>query len=162
MTLWSVWLRRSRAASSPEDERAIRRYFVSALTLAAVAVGTWQIVLLGLHVWVRFGSHSADLTFEGRILGLASSATFVVVGNALPKILTPLSLLPLHLADRVTRVRRFVGTSFVVLGLSMAMAFLVLPVASAKAVGRWASLAACLTILGAIVWMNIRRAEGEQ
>lgn len=162
MTLWYVWLRRSRPASSPDDERATRRYFVSAVTLAAVAIGTWQIVLFGLQIWVRFGDHRADLTFERRILGLASSAVFVVFGNALPKILTPLSMLPLHLAERVTRARRFVGTTFVTLGLAMAMAFLVLPVAPAKTLARWATLGGCLTILGAIVWMNVGPPEGEQ
>ena len=130
--LWYVWLRRSRPASSPDDERATRRYFVSALTLAAVTIGIWQVAFFGLGIWVRFGDHGADLTFERRILGLASSAVFVVWGNALPKILTPLSILPLHLAERVTSARRFVGTTFVVLGLAMAMAFLMLPVAIAR------------------------------
>jgi len=160
-TLWYVWLRRSRPACSPDDERATRRYFVSALTLAAVTIGIWQVTLFGLELWVRFGDHGADLTFERRILGLASGAVFVVWGNALPKILTPLSILPLHLAERVTSARRFVGTTFVVLGLAMAMAFLMLPAASAKALAHWAVLGGCLTILGAIVWMNIGPAEGE-
>jgi hypothetical protein len=161
MTLWYVWLRRSRPASSPDDARATRRYFVSALTLAAVSVGIWQIALFGLQIWVRFGDHGADLTFERRILGLASSAVFIVFGNALPKILTPLSILPLHLAERVTSARRFVGTTFVVLGLAMAMAFLMLPVASAKALAHWAVLGGGVTTLGAIVWMNIGPVGGE-
>ena len=159
--LWYVWLRRSRPAASPDDERASRRYFVSALTLAAVTVGIWQIAHFGLEIWVTIGDHGADLTFERRILGLASSAVFVVYGNALPKILTPLSILPLHLAERVTSARRFVGTTFVVLGLAMAMAFLMLPVASARVLAHWAALGGCLTLLGAIVWMNIGPAEGE-
>lgn len=84
---------------------------------------------------------------------------FVIVGNALPKILTPLSLLPRQLAELVTAARRFAGTTLVILGLVAALAFLSAPLALAAAFLRWAMAAGLLAILGAIVWMNVAAAR---
>jgi hypothetical protein len=89
------------------------------------------------------------------------SAVFVACGNALPKILTPLSTLPLHLAERVTSGRRFADTTCFILGLAMAIAFVSLPLGLAKTLGRWAAIGGCLTILGAIIWMNAGPARRE-
>ncbi len=152
--LWYVLVRRSRQPAGPADERALRQYFLEAMTLAALAVGIRQIAVFGLEIWIRFGDHRADLEIERRLLGLASGAVFVVVGNALPKILTPLSVLPLHLAERVTSARRFIGMAWVVLGLAMMTAFLATPLAAARTLERWASIAGLLTMVGGIVWMN--------
>jgi predicted histidine transporter YuiF (NhaC family) len=153
-TLWYRSVRRGRHASGTEDEPAIRRYFHSVLTLAVVAVGIRQIVALGLEIWVSVGHHGRDLEFERRVLGLATSAVLVFMGNALPKVLTPLAVLPLHLAERVSVARRFLGTTLVVLGLGLATTFVLLPVGSARAVGHWVATAACLAFVGTIVWMN--------
>jgi hypothetical protein len=162
LTFAYVWTRRSRPASDTDDEMAKERYFLSALTLGAVAVGIRQIAVFGLEIWVRLGDHGADLEFERRILGLATSAVFIVIGNALPKILTPLSVLPLPLAERQTSARRFIGATFVILGLALAIAFMVLPLDVAKTIGRWEAIGGLLTVFGAIVWMNAGPARREQ
>ncbi len=153
LTIWHVRVRRRRAAGA-DDQLAIERYFRAALTLAVVAVGIRQVVLFSLQIWVRFGDHAASLEAERRVLGLATSAIFVIVGNALPKILTPLAILPVHLAERVTSARRFIGTTWVVLGVVMAAAFLFQPLESAKALERWSVMGGFLTMLVGIVWMN--------
>ncbi len=138
------------------------RWLRKALTLPALAFGIRQIALLGLEIWVRAGVHSADLEVERRILGLASAAVFIVYGNALPKILTPLSILPLRLAERVTSARRFVGTVWFALGVAMAIAFTAMPFTLAKALEHWSFIAGLTTIAGTIGWMNARPVEGEK
>jgi hypothetical protein len=157
LALLGVWhwrVRRARPGASVEDRASITRYFAAALTMVVIAVGIRQVVLLGLQIWIRFGDHAADLDVERRILGLASSAVFIVIGNALPKILTPLAILPLHLAERVTAARRFIGTAFVLAGVAMAGAFLWLPLNQARTLTLWMAGGSMATMLGAIIWMN--------
>jgi predicted permease len=80
---------------------------------------------------------------------------FLVIGNALPKILTPLAILPLQLAERVTAARRFIGMTWFALGIVMAVAFLFQPLELAKTLERWSILGGLLTMLGAIIRMNL-------
>jgi hypothetical protein len=159
MTLWYARTRRSTRPGS--DALASERYFHAALTLCVVGVGIPQIARFGLQIWVRFGDHGADLEFERRIIGLATAAVFVFYGNALPKILTPLSMLPLRLAERVSIARRVVGPIWVVLGVAMTIAFIATPLALAQALQRWSVIAGMLTVLGAIAWMNASPVRGE-
>jgi hypothetical protein len=154
MTLWYLRTSRSRAAGI-DDQQAIRRYFRAALTLVVVALGVRQIAMGVLEIWVHFGEHGADIEIERRILGLATSAVFLVIGNALPKILTPLAILPLQLAERVTAARRFIGMTWFALGIVMAVAFLFQPLELAKTLERWSILGGLLTMLGAIIRMNL-------
>ena len=154
MTLWRLATLRSRRRRGT-DGASVTRYFVSAMTLAFLPLGLVEIVALGLKIWSETGGHRVDLDVERRILGLAVSAVFVIVGNALPKILTPLSMLPRELAERVTAARRFLGTTLVVLGLLTALAFVWAPLALAANSLRWAAAAGLLAFVGAIVWMNV-------
>jgi len=154
-TLWATWIGRSRPPATDEEALKGQRYFGAALALIVVAVGIRQIALLGLEIWVRIGDHGADLDFERRILGLAAATVFLVYGNTLPKILTPLSILPLRLAERVTRARRVVGTIWVILGVAMTAAFMAMPLALAESLALWSGVAGSLTVIGAIVWMNL-------
>jgi hypothetical protein len=159
MTLWHLSTLKSLRRRGIDDESAITRYFASALALVLLAVGLWQIVAFGLEIWGRLGGHRTDLEVERRILGLTACAVFVIIGNALPKILTPLSILPREEAELVTVARRFVGTTLVILGLVLALACLSAPLALAGALLQYATGAALLTILGAIVWMNVSAAR---
>lgn len=162
LTLWQTWVLRSRRPTGAGDVLAIRRYFRAALTLVVLAVGIRQVTLLGLEIWVRLSDQRADLETERRVLGLATGVMFIVIGNALPKILTPLSMMPLHLAERVTRARRVIGTTWVILGLIMLWHFLAVPLTWARSFERWSFLAGLVVMLGAIIWMNAgpaRRAE---
>ncbi len=152
-TLWNAW-RRSRRGPSEAGETATERYFLSALTLIVLALGIVQATRFGFELWVRLGDHRPNLDGERRVLGLAASAVFIVIGNAVPKILTPLSLLPVHLAERVTSARRFLGRAMVIEGLVLALAFLTLPVGVARTLARWVTVGLLLIVLGAIVWMN--------
>ncbi|MGE0555564.1 MAG: hypothetical protein AB7R55_19190 [Gemmatimonadales bacterium] len=163
-TLWlgmALWHRATRASlrrRGIDDDAGTAGYFGSAATLLVLAVGSWQIVALGLELHGAIGGQPGDLEMKRRALGLATSGVFVVVGNALPKILTPLSLLPRAHAALVTVARRFVGMTLVLIGLATAVAFLTAEVALATTALRWAAIVALVSIVGAIVWMNLAAA----
>lgn len=150
MTLWHRRTLRSRAGDAPE----IRAYFDAALRLLFLAGGLELTVHLGLEAWVRLAGRE-DPDIERRVLLLTASAVFIIFGNALPKILTPLSMLSPAAAARVTAARRFIGLVWVMLGSTMALACLATPLTFATVVTRWAAAGCILTILGAIVWMNL-------
>lgn len=163
LVLTLVFLRMQRSsARSVDAQLSIQRYYRATLTMIVLALGIRDITALGLEIWVEFGDHGIDLEFERRILGLATSLTFIIIGNTMPKILTPLSVLPLSLAERVTSARRFVGTGWFVLGLTMAVAFLFLPLEHAKALVIWSIVVGSLTVLGAIIWMNLSPDRSKQ
>lgn len=159
-TMWTAlilcrfWMLRSLKRRGLDDDSAVRGYFGSVVAMLFVAVGIQQIVRLGLEIWVEFAGRE-DLDLERRILGLATSAVFIVVGNTLPKILTPLSILPPEASVRQSAARRFIGLSWVLLGSTTALAFVFTPLAFAVTLGRWTAAGGLLTILTGIVWMNL-------
>ena len=155
---WAAWAARRRPAATADDAEARLRYFGAALSLVVIAVGMHQIVKFGLQIWVRFGDHGADIEFERRILGIATAVVYLVLGNTLPKILTPLSILPVDLAHRQTRARRFVGTVLVLLGATLAIAFVGFPLEAARTLERWSIVPAMFALFAAIVWMNMHDA----
>lgn len=160
MTLWYHHVRRSTRDSG--DQMGIRRYFLSALVIGVAFPGAIEVARLGLELWFRIGDHGGDLETGRRILGLVASAVYIGFGNVLPKILTPLAMLAPHRAHRVTRARRVVGRAFVGVGVAAAIGFVWLPLDLAKPLWLWMNLAAMLTILGAIVWMNAGPARVER
>lgn len=151
-----LWHHRTRRRLQERDgEATVTLYFASALSLGTIAVAFWQIPVLALEIWARLGDHGVDVDSKRRIVGFAIGATLIVIGNSLPKILTPFSMLPPDLASLVTRARRFVGTCWVLLGLATLCAFLVEPAAFAMALTLWAVVLGIVMMLGAIVWMNV-------
>ena len=108
-TLWYVSVLRSLQRRGVDGASSVFRYFASAVALLFLVIGFRQIVLFGLKIWVEVVDHDADLDMERRILGLASSAVLVIIGNALPKILTPLAMLPKAMTPVATAARVTAG-----------------------------------------------------
>jgi hypothetical protein len=154
LTLWYHGTLRSLARRGVYDQSGARSYYTSAITLAFVAFGIPQIVRYGLRIWVELLGSGADLDTERRILGLAGSATIIIVGNTLPKILTPFSMLPPGAASRQSAARRFIGLIWVMLGLTMALGFLLAPLTFAATLARWTFAGGMVAMLAAIIWMN--------
>lgn len=155
LSFWHAMSLRSRCRRRIDNDPLVTRYFSAALSMAIVALGIWQIARLSLMIWVRFGDHGADLELERRVLGIATGLVLVVIGNRLPKILTPFSILAPPLAARVTTARRFIGTAWVMLGLTTISAFLMTRYEVAENIQHWAFAIAGIAMLGAIVWMNL-------
>jgi hypothetical protein len=160
LTVYRQWMLRSLRNRGRDDEAAVRRYFDSAILLVFVALGVPQVIGYVLALGIALGGpERGDL--GRRVSGLIASVVIVAIGNALPKILTPLSILPPGGAVRQQAARRFVGLSFVLMGLTLATAFLFAPIEFAAAFRRWIAAAGFLVTAGAIVWMNMGPAHRE-
>lgn len=155
LALWYLAKRRTMRGRDLDDVPALTRYAGSALAIACIAIGIRQIAVFTLKIWIALAEPAGDLEIERRILGFATCVMFVVIGNMLPKILTPFSVLPPDRAQLVTVARRFIGTTAVMLGLVGAFAHVAAPLAFASALLRGIALVFVLTTLGAIVWMNV-------
>ena len=162
LTAWHLSILKSLRRRGIEDESAVTRYFDSAMGLVLAVIALPLFVRTGVELWLVAGRGPANPEIARRVLGAGVSLVFIGVGNALPKILTPLSMLPLERAELVTSARRFVGTALVILGLATLFAFVSAPFAVAAAFLRWALVSGLALLLGAVVWMNVRagRLEG--
>jgi hypothetical protein len=156
MTLCKWWALRIRAPR-PDDEavlrysNAVERFFL----LAVAAVGFIQTISLGFKLAAFLGSTSGpELTGRIKILGIGIVS--ILLGNAIPKILTPQSLLPGGGAFRIATARRFLGWTWVLLGFSMVLISLSLPFELVKQAGKWMTIAGTLAVPAAIVWMNLQ------
>lgn len=153
LTLCGHWMLRSRARRGLDDSQAVRAYFGQVASFMFVTAGLFHAVRLGLELWVWL-THPPTLETPNRLLGLAIGAFLVVLGNGLPKILTPLSMLPPGGAARQTAARRFIGFMWVVCGLTAAGAFVLAPLDFARQVRTWALVTCGVAMLVGIVWMN--------
>ncbi|MGD8330402.1 MAG: hypothetical protein PVJ49_13295 [Acidobacteriota bacterium] len=160
LTIWQRWMLRSRARRGFEDEAAVRYYFDSVSIPVIVLVGAVYIVRSCLVIWTTVGNGDPDIA--RRLLLLSASAFVILLGNRIPKMVTPLSMLPRGGAVRLETARRFVGLVWVLLGLTMAVAFLFAPLELATLLPRWMLGACMLTVLAAVIWMNAGPVGGEQ
>jgi len=153
--LVALWMVRARAPR-PDDE-AVRRYAentvrfmavgVAAIGLAAAASLTFQVSdALGLL---------EDTGPPGQVPGMMSGGVLVVLGNGLPKIVTPVSLLPDGGAMRISRMRRFIGRSWVLCGLAIIAMFVFAPPEAAQVARRWMFVASVAAMIAGIVWVNV-------
>ena len=155
MVLYSWWALRVRAPR-PDDE-AVLRYSEAASRFFAVLIA---IAALAETASLAFDAAGALQLIEGpetktHVLGLLSGAIVVVLGNGLPKIVTPVSLLPEGGATRISRMRRFIGRSWVLVGLVIVVMFAFAPLDVAQSARRWMLAAAAASMVGGILWLNL-------
>lgn len=147
---------RVRAPRREEDE-AVRRYAdatLQFLTVFIAAIGLVLGVSLGFEVAGNLDLIEGRM-FEARVIGLMSGAIFVLLGNGLPKINTPVSMLPDGGAERISRMRRFIGRSWVLVGLIVIVAFAFAPLELAQVARRWGFVASVVAMIGGILWVNL-------
>ena len=152
--LLSRWILHARAPR-PDDE-AVLRYAAQAGRFFLIAIsffGGMQIIELSFAAAESLGA-AANPDLEFRFKGLVGGAMLVVLGNELPKILTPMSLLPGDGATRVSIMRRFVGRAWAITGLVIFAAMLAAPVELAASIRRSMGIVGLSVTVAAILWMN--------
>ncbi|MEJ2109619.1 MAG: hypothetical protein P8Z37_06845 [Acidobacteriota bacterium] len=138
-------------------DEAVKRYSeVGArfFLLVISTVGLVQTISLSLNLATVLGM-DAGPELPGRIKMFCAGAVFILLGNALPKILTPQSLLPEGGALRIASARRFLGWTWVLIGLAMAFISFLMPFDSLRWTGPRLGIGGILAILAAIVWINL-------
>jgi hypothetical protein len=152
--LYRQWVLRIMKRRGQIEDVPVRRYFRTAATLFVLAVGAFQIAKLSLGLAFALGL-AQDPEILRRLLGVVYGVVAVLTGNALPKILTPLSMLPEGGAPRLQAARHFVGRALILLGVLLVVLFSVAPLQMARDMGSWLGFGFVVTVLLTVVWMNL-------
>jgi uncharacterized membrane protein len=137
LVLW-VGLRRASASAAPRQAAdAIRSGIIFAALILAVSLSVDLAQTLGAI---------GDRDVSQRLTMVIVGVFFMFTGNAMPKMLTPLSVLQCDGA-KTQAFQRFTGWTFVLAGLAFAAAWLVLPSDIAKPVSVTLILAAGLAVM---------------
>jgi hypothetical protein len=142
-------------SSSAQDGEAARRRDEAGIRSGIVFAGLIVLVGLSAKLAVALGAGGdADLSRRGimAILG----AFLVFTGNAIPKALTPLS--GVYDPARVQSFQRLAGWTWVLAGLGLAFAWLVLPIAVAERLSSILLPGAMVII--AVQALRLRRSRG--
>lgn len=121
LVLWAA-PRRTSVATSHHAFSNIRNGIVFAALIIAVSLGAKLAVAVGAV---------ADAELARRLSMVTFGMFFVITGNALPKMLTPLSATRCAGAG-VQAAQRFAGWTWVLTGLAFAIIWLVLPAPTAE------------------------------
>jgi hypothetical protein len=130
---------------------AVTRPIVHALGFAALMLGVALAAKLAFMVgWVE------DAELSQRLAMVVFGAFYIFTGNALPKTLTPLASLRCS-AAATQSLHRLIGWTQVLTGLTMAIAWMVLPTDTAQTVTVVAIIGGLVIVLAQIVRLRVRR-----
>jgi hypothetical protein len=146
-----VWFRASRRSAEDgargKREDSIRAAIVFAALMLLVGLGNWLVTASG-------ASSSPD--FALRATMAIAGAFLAFTGNAIPKMLTPLASLRCDPA-RAQVARRFAGWTWVLAGVVVCVAWLVLPIVLAQTATLILLPAAMLATLAQLIFPRTRR-----
>jgi len=131
------------------DEERLRRAVTGAGLVLAASLGLAVVETLDL----------IDIAVSERAMGVVLGAVLVLVGNALPKTLEPVSTLSCDQTKQT--LHRFAGWTFVLAGLAYAAAWVVLPVESAGVASRLVGAVSVLLVGGRTAWLLLTRERTE-
>ncbi|HET9361072.1 MAG TPA: hypothetical protein VFO58_15085 [Vicinamibacterales bacterium] len=146
---WFTLRRWSSAAASRDMAGYIRNGVVFGALMMAVPLSVKLAHALGAI---------DDAELSQRLTMVILGAFFVSTGNAIPKMLTPLSVMRCDGA-RMQAVQRFTGWSWVLTGLAYAIAWLALPVDLAEPVSVATLLGGTVVVAMQMVRVHRRRRE---
>jgi len=130
---------------------AVTRPIVHALGFAALMLGVALTAKLAFMVgWVE------DAELSQRLAMVVFGAFYIFTGNLLPKTLTPLASLRCS-AAATQSLHRLIGWTQVLTGLTMAIAWMVLPTDTAQTVTVVAIIGGLVIVLAQIVRLRLRR-----
>jgi hypothetical protein len=142
-----LWVANRRTSSHPRyasGAGAIRHAVAFAALMIAAPLGIRLLATLGV-------AHEG--TLGRRLPMIVLGAFFVVTGNALPKMLTPLSDLRCDAAT-AQAIQRFSGWAWVLTGLSYAVSWIVLPIEAAESTGILVILAGLSAVVAHTVYLR--------
>ena len=125
-------------------------------TRSIMAAGSILAAALGIKLARTLGAFDAD-SLE-RVWGVVMGAVLVVMGNLMPKTLTPLAAQP-RSESHTQSTRRFAGWSFVLAGLAYATVWMVLPVTQANTVAMLICASAVVLVVIRCTWAFSRAAS---
>jgi hypothetical protein len=135
----------------PENEAsgaALQIY--SAMTAAGLLLAVSMGLVLAEQLW-GLGDHVRD-----RVMGVAMGGVLMVMGNYVPKRLTPITESRCD-PVRAQALQRFVGWSFVLGGIVYVLAWLVLPIGVAGTVAMSACALSVIVVALRVFWTLGRR-----
>lgn len=134
-----------------KDEAARRQ--ADASIRSGIAFGALILVCsLAVKLGAALGAID-DPDLSRRMANVIAGAVLVFVGNGLPKMLTPLSVLQCDGA-RAQAFQRFAGWTWVLTGLAFAAAWLVLPIGLAKPVSLVVLVSGMVIVVAEVVRMS--------
>jgi len=131
---------------------AVRRRSGGAIARAIAFAALMLAIALGVRLAAALGGTIHDDLAE-RATMVVLGAFIVATGNTLPKTLTPLSMLRCD-AGRAQAFHRFAGWTWVLAGLAVSAAWLVLPIDAAQTITLVVLPACMLAIAGRAVWLR--------
>jgi hypothetical protein len=141
--------------SREPKEEATRRVAGGSVRRGIVTAGLILAISLGAKLAAALGAvHSGD--FAHRATMAIAGAFLAVIGNAIPKTLTPLAAQHSDPA-KVQAVKRLAGWIWALAGLAVAIAWLTLPIYLAEVMSFLLLPSAILVTVGQAVWL--RRAK---
>ncbi len=144
--IWGIVTYLLRRRPLAEYGEAERRFFIASVASAGL-------ILAGAMGIQLFGAISeVELELTRRVWGVAVGVFLIVIGNVMPKILTPLAALRCE-AKRAQSLQRFAGWSFLLAGLGYVAAWLILPVNHADIVATLSCLAAVVAVAVRCGWV---------
>jgi len=132
----------------PHRSSGAARQAADSIAGAAIFGGLMMVVAMAGRLATALGA-SADADLARRASMVVMGGFLVFTGNAMPKMLTPLSAMRCDPA-RSQAVQRFVGWTWVLTGLAYAVPWLVLPLAQAESVSIVAVVVGMLLTLGRV------------
>lgn len=135
---------------------AARRQASGAIRRGIVFAGLIILTSLSLTLATSLGV-IGDSDMSQRVTMIILAAFFVFTGNAMPKMLTPLSAMQCDGA-RTQAFQRLAGWTWVLMGLAFALVWIVLPVDLAQPVSLLTMLVGMLTFVVQVV--RLRRSRG--
>lgn len=155
-TMGAIWIcvaliERVRPFSAYSDTE--RGFFVASVTTAAIVITLALMLKLVETLGVQ------NIAMMERIFGVGMGGVLIVVGNAMPKILAPLTAKRCSPVQAQT-LQRFAGWVFVVAGIAYAASWAFLPHGQGGDVATFIGAGAALLVLLRWAWMFLTSARG--
>ena len=143
--IWGIVTFLERRRSLKSYGEAERRFFTGSVIVAGLILAAAQ----GIKLIDTLGDFDMDRL--ERVWGVGIGVVLVIMGNVMPKILSPLAAQRCS-ESKTQSIQRFAGWSFVLAGLAYAIVWMVLPVTQANTVAMLICLSSVILVVLRCTW----------